>query len=360
MARRIAIGLVLAVVLVAGLALAFGQRAIGEALFAEAIQQRVGTDPSETLPDGLHAYVCGTGSPLPDESRAGPCITVLAGKTGLVFDAGSGSMRKLGAMGFPMHRLQAAFLTHLHSDHIDGVGEMLLQAWMAGGRSAPLPVYGPPGTTQVIDGFDAAYTPDRALRIAHHGPAVARPGGFGGAPREFSPETLAGGVVYAEGGVTVTAVRVPHGPVKDAYAYRVTYKGRSVVISGDLSYDPQLGTFARGADVLFHEALNPALVGQIGAQAARSGMGDAAKIMSDIPGYHTSPEDAARVAKAAGVRALVFYHVIPAPPFALLNAAFLGDAPREYGGEIRIAKDGLLVSLPAGGKDIAYEDILWE
>jgi ribonuclease Z len=358
MARRIGLGVLLAAVLAAGLAWGFGQRAIGEAVFAQAIRARVGHDPSAILPDGLHAYVCGTGSPLPDESRAGPCITVLAGKTGLVFDAGSGSMRKLGAMGFPMQHLDAAFLTHLHSDHIDGVGEMLLQAWMAGGRAAPLPVYGPPGTTQVINGFDAAYTPDRALRIAHHGPAVARPTGFGGEPREFVPEALTGGVVYAANGVTVTALRVPHGPVKDAYAYRVTYKGRSVVISGDLSYHAPLGDFARGADVLFHEALNPDLVGQIGAQAKKSGMGDAAKIMADIPGYHTSPEEAARVAKAAGVPALVFYHVIPAPPYAFLNAAFLRDAPREYDGDMRIARDGLLVSLPAGGKDIDYKNLL--
>lgn len=358
MARRIALGVVLAVVLVAVLALAFGQRAIGEALFAQAIRERVGTDPSKTLPDGLHAYVCGTGSPLPDESRAGPCIAVLAGKTGLVFDAGSGSVRKLGAMGYPMQRLEAAFITHVHSDHIDGMGELLLQAWMAGGRSAPLPVYGPPETAQVVEGFDAAYTPDRALRIAHHGPAVARPTGFGGSPREFVPEALAGGVVYRANGVTVTALRVPHGPVRNAYAYRVDYKGRSVVISGDLSYHPPLADFSRGVDVLIHEALNPNLVGQIGAQAKRSGMGDAAQIMADIPGYHTSPEDAARVARVGKVRALVFYHVIPAPPLAFLNAAFLGDAPQEYDGEIRLARDGLLVSLPAGGTAIDYEDLL--
>jgi len=358
MTKRIAWGVVLAAVLVAAAGYVLGQRAIGEALFAQAIRERVGVDPSAILSDGLHAYVCGTGSPLPDESRAGPCIAVLAGKTGLVFDAGSGSVRKLGAMNFPMQRLDAAFFTHLHSDHIDGAGELLLQAWMAGGRSTPLPVYGPPGTEDLVEGFTAAYSLDRDLRIAHHGPDVARPGGFGGTAREFLPEHLEDGVVYAANGVTVRALRVPHGPVENAYAYRVDYKGRSVVISGDLSYHPPLGSFARGADVLFHEALNPALVGQIGAQAKRSGMGDAAKIMADIPGYHTSPVDAARVAQAAGVRELVFYHVIPAPPFGFLDAAFLGDAPRAFTGEMRIADDGLLVSLPAGRKEIDYKDLL--
>ena len=357
MAKRIAIGLVLALLLAGGLALAFGQRAIGEQLYAQAIRERAGSDPSAALPDGLHAYVCGTGSPLPDEHRAGPCIAVLAGKTGLVIDAGSGSVRKLGAMGFPMHQLEAAFLTHLHSDHIDGVGELLLQAWMAGGRGAPLPVHGPPGTVQVVEGFGAAYAIDKDLRIAHHGTATARPGGFGGAPREFTPEALEEGVVYDEGGVRVTAFRVPHDPVEHAYAYRVDYKGRSVVVSGDLMYHPPLADFARGADVLFHEALNPELVGQIGKAAAAAGNEGGAKIMADIPSYHATPEEAAKVAEAAGVRALVYYHMIPAPPLRLLEAAFLGDAPQHFGGEMRVARDGLLVSLPAEADGIAYDNL---
>ena len=357
MAKRIALWAVLAVVLAGGLVWMFGQRAIGEALYARAIAARAGADPSAALPDGLHAYVCGTGSPLPDEHRAGPCIAVLAGRTGLVIDAGSGSVRKLGAMGFPMHDLEAALLTHLHSDHIDGLGELMLQAWMAGGRGTPLPVHGPPGTAQVVEGFGAAYAIDKDLRIAHHGTETARPGGFGGVAREFTPEELEGGIVLDEGGVTVRAYRVPHEPVEHAFAYRVDYKGRAVVVSGDLRHHPPLADFARGADVLFHEALNPALVGQIGKAAAAAGNQGGAKIMADIPSYHATPEEAAQVAEAAGVRALVYYHMIPAPPLELLEAAFLGDAARHFGGRITVARDGLLVSLPAETDGVAYDNL---
>lgn len=357
MKRWLVLGLV-GIVLAGVLVWSFGKRAISERLFLAAIEQRVGTDPSAALPDGLHVYACGTGSPLPDADRAGPCLAVLAGRTGLVFDAGSGSVRKLGAMSFPMDRLDAAFLTHLHSDHIDGMGELLLQAWMAGRRGAPLPVHGPPGTGAVVAGLATAYTTDKGLRIAHHGPATARPGGFGGAAREFVPEGLEGGVVYAARGVTVTATRVPHDPVKDAFAYRVTYGGRSVVISGDLRNHPPLADFARGADVLFHEALNPALVGAIGREAAKNGNRDVAKIMADIPSYHATPEEAAAIAEAAGVKALVFYHVIPAPPAWFLEPGFLGEAPGRFGGAMRIANDGLIVSLPAGADGITYDQVL--
>lgn len=343
----------LLLVMLAGGLLFLNQRWIGERIFEAAVDRTVGIDRSVELPDGLHAYVCGSGSPMPDAERAGPCIAVLAGQQGFVFDAGSGSIRKLGRMGFPMDRLEVAFLTHLHSDHLDGLGELMLQAWMAGGRSVPLPIYGPQGTARVVEGFMLAYDVDRGYRIAHHGPQVARPGGFGGEAKVIGP-----GTVYQHDGVTIRAIAVDHAPVDHALAYRIEYKGRSLVISGDTKYSTELARFAGGADVIFHEALNPTMVARIGATLAARGNADAARIMADIPDYHTSPEDAARVAQLAGAQALVLYHLVPAPPAAPVGRAFLGDAPGLFDGDLRLADDGMLVSLPAKGKTIDFDHLL--
>lgn len=350
----------LALLAVAGTLAWFNQRAIGERLFGAAIERQVGIDRTAELPDGLHAFVCGSGSPLPDAERAGPCIAVLAGKRGFVFDAGSGSIRKLGRMGFPMDRLDAAFLTHLHSDHLDGLGELMLQAWIAGGRSVPLPIYGPPRTDEVVTGFIQAYTPDRGYRIAHHGPQVARPGGFGGDPRIVSFDDAGDhdGVVYRDGGVTIRAMEVDHAPVDHALAYRIEYSGRALVISGDTKYSPDLAAFAKGADLILHEALNPAMIGAIGKRLAERDNPDAAKIMADIPDYHTTPEDAARLARTANARALVLYHLVPAPPNRLVEAAFLGDARKLFGGRLELAKDGMVISLPAKGRDVVFDRFL--
>ena len=115
------------IALAMGLTLHFGRTWIAQRLFDRALDQTVGVDQSAKLADGIHVYICGSGSPMPDAARAGPCIGVLAGQQAFVFDTGSGSIRKLGRMGFSMPKLQAAFLTHLHSDHIDGLGELLLQ-----------------------------------------------------------------------------------------------------------------------------------------------------------------------------------------------------------------------------------------
>ena len=148
---------------------------IASAAFNRVLDQRVGADPSLELPDGLHVYLCGTGSPMPDATRAGPCLGVLAGTRAFVFDVGSGGARNLGAMGFPTQRLESVYLTHLHSDHIDGLGELLTISWIGGSRSTPTPVRGPVGTQEVVDGFNAAYRLDSTYRVAHHGTTVANP-----------------------------------------------------------------------------------------------------------------------------------------------------------------------------------------
>lgn len=346
----------LALVLLVGAGLLFNQRAIGQLLFDRAVDKNVGRDATADLPDGIHAFLCGSGSPMPDAERAGPCIGVLAGKHSFVFDAGSGSIRKLGRMGFPMDRLEAGFLTHLHSDHLDGLGELMLQAWIAGGRDTPLPIYGPAGIDRVVEGFVEAYTIDRGHRIAHHGPEVARPGGFGGIARTLDPAK--GQIAWQGDGITIRIIAVDHRPVENALAFRIDYAGRSLVISGDTRRSDALAKFAKGADVIFHEALNPKMVGRLEQALAARGNVDAAKIMADIPDYHSTPEEAARLAQDSGATALVLYHLVPAPPVALIGKAFLGDAVDEFDGELRLGDDGLFVSLPADGKAVEFDDLL--
>ncbi|MFM5884462.1 MAG: MBL fold metallo-hydrolase [Novosphingobium sp.] len=354
MKRSWAIGLAV-IALVAGTTLVFGRTWIAQRLFDRALETTVGVDQSAKLPDGLHAYVCGSGSPMPDATRAGPCIAVLAGQQAFVFDAGSGSIRKLGRMGFPMPKLQAAFLTHLHSDHIDGLGELMLQAWVAGGRTAPLPIYGPAGTERVVAGFDAAYAIDSGYRVAHHGPKVVNPAGFGGAASIIAlPDASDSQVVYDKGGVRITVIRVNHAPIAPAFGYRIDYQGRAIAISGDTVYSPAFVSAAKGADLMFHEALNKAMVAALGKKLAERGQAGNAQIMHDIQNYHASPEDAARAAREAGAKALVLYHLVPAPPNKLIKPLFLGDAPRQFPGTLKLAQDGMIVSLPAGGKAIDF------
>jgi len=106
-------------------------------------------------------------------------------------------------------------------------------------------------------------------------------------------------------------------------------------------------------DVLFHEAQQPALIKMIHDQAGLSSSPSLAKITADIPGYHTSPENAAKIANETNVKQLVLYHILPPIP-PVFNHMFLGDAAKYYKGPITVGVDGLLISLPVNSKDIIF------
>lgn len=335
------------------------ERPIALALFERVVDRNVGNDPSANLPDGLHVYVCGSGSPMADPSRAGACLGVIAGKRRMIFDVGSGSIRVLGRMGFPVGRTDQLFLTHLHSDHFDGLGELMVQSWVPNARSIPLPVYGPPGTAKVADGFNRAYAIDAGYRTAHHGPEVANPAGYGLAPQEVViPEGTTSFEVLRDGDLVVTVIRVSHDPVKNAFGYRIDYKGRSIAISGDTAFDPVFANYAKGVDVMFHEAIDIALIGKMEQAARRNGANVIAKVLADIPGYHTNPVEAARIATLAEARMLVYYHTVPPMPLAMFETLFLKGTDEAFSGPIRVSRDGDLVSLPAGAQSIEYDNAL--
>ena len=347
-------------VLVVFIAFKLFKTQIASAAFDRVLHQRVGADPSLELPDGLHVYLCGTGSPMPDATRAGPCIGVLAGTRPFVFDVGSGGARNLGAMGFPTQRLESVYLTHLHSDHIDGLGELLTISWIGGSRSTPTPVRGPVGTQEVVDGFNAAYRLDSTYRVAHHGTTVANPDGFGGLAEEIKiPAGPSGRLVLLEDDdLKITVMRVDHAPIEPAFGYRIDYKDRSVSISGDTIYQPRFVAASEGVDVMLHEALDIEMVEAIGAKLSERGLTNPAKIFSDILDYHTDPEEAARAAQEAGATSLVYYHIVPQLPVKILESVWLGNSRSIFDGKITVGQDGLLISLPAGSEKIKQKRVL--
>jgi ribonuclease Z len=361
--RRIGFGLLLAAsaMLLGALgAVMLFPRQLGLLLTRQYVERALHTDPLASLPDGLHAGLCGSGSPLPDPTRAGPCVFVVAGKHLYVVDAGEGSPRKMALMGLSSGRIDAILLTHFHSDHIGGLGEMMLQRWGSASHKDPVVVIGPQGVESVVRGFNEAYALDKTYRVAHHGEAIMPASGAGGVARPFTlaPGSDAGQVVWQQDGLTITAFAVAHAPVFPAAGYRFDYGGRSVVISGDTAPSPTLAKFARGADVLFHEGLQTAMVSVLHDAAVRNNRATLAKITADIPSYHTTPEAAARIAQQAGVRYLMFYHVIPPLPIDFLNAAFLGDAPKIFKGPITVGRDGMLLSLPTGSTAVRMRELL--
>jgi ribonuclease Z len=319
-------------------------------------ERNLASDPIATLPDGLHVVLCGAGGPLPDPDRSGPCTAIVAGHSLFVVDAGTGGARNMARMGVPPAQLEAVFLTHFHSDHIDGLGELALQRWAGGARDIPLPVIGPTGVEAVTAGFGRAYGADAGYRVAHHGVETMPPSGAGMEARHFPPprpETPI--VVWDADGLRVTAFRVDHAPVDPAVGYRFDYGGRSVLVSGDTSKSDEVLRNARGVDLLVHEALDAKLVAVMNEAATEAGRTNLAKITSDIPDYHATPVEAAEIAEAAGAGHLLYYHVVPPLLLPGMEAVFLEGVADAYSGPVTVGRDGTKIFLPTGSDTIVLD-----
>lgn len=346
--RKLWIGLivVVAIVIIVGLAL---RRPVTLALVRHHVHDQLAHTWFNGLPDGLTVMLCGAGGPMPDLKRSGPCSVVIAGKHIFVVDSGPGSTRNILLAGIPIGRVEAVLLTHYHSDHIGDLGELMLQRWVNGDRSTPLPVYGPPGVAQVVAGFNEAYDLDDGYRLAHHGPKIVPPSGEGGTAHTFPlPAIGHGQVVLAEDGLKIIAFQVDHEPVTPAVGYRFDYKGRSITFSGDTKPIPNLVHFAHGSDVLVSEGLSRKLLAIVQKQADAVGRHSLATIMREVTSYHTTPTQAAEEAAQAGVRELLFYHVTPPLPLPELRSIFLEGVADHFHGPVQLGRDGLWISLPAG------------
>lgn len=307
--------------------------------------------------DALRVAVCGSSAPLPSATRAKACAAVFAGGKFYLVDVGPESVENLVTWGVPLAEIGGVLLTHFHSDHIGDLGEANLQTW-AGGRQTPLRVFGGPGVDRVVNGFNEAYRLDQGYRTEHHTAQVMSPAAW---PLEARTVELDGeptdaldrsAVVLEENGLRITAIEVNHAPIQPAYAYRFDYKGRSLVVSGDLKYHPPLAQASRDADLLLIESISRSMVKSLEDAATAISRDRQARIMYDIQDYHISPAEAARLANDAGVRLLVLYHLLPTPDTFLARRLFAHDLQTVRPRDWTVADDGSLYTLPANSREI--------
>jgi ribonuclease Z len=343
--------------LIAALVALCGCDRIESVLYERAADRALAGDRTELLDDGaLHVILCGTGSPLADAERAGPCTAVIAGGSLYLVDSGPGSWEKVQLWRLPRARLAAVLLTHFHSDHIGELGEVVTQSWI-GGRTAPLTVYGPPGVESVVDGFRRAYAFDEKYRIAHHGEeAMPATGAASVAATIQVPAAGESVTVLDANGLVIRAFSVDHRPVEPAFGYRFELGGRSVVVSGDTGLSESLIANAKGADLLVHEALAAHMIERVRDIALGRGQQRLAKMMGDIIDYHATPAEAADIARRAGVRMLALTHLVPPPQNALVKRLFLQGSDAS-GIELVLGADGTHFVLPAGNQEIEIENL---
>lgn len=243
----------------------------------------------------IEVILLGTGSPIPDPSRAGPSTLVRAGAQTFLVDCGRGVLMRAAAVGVGANALTALLLSHLHSDHIADLGDLLITRWVTtfAADPPPLTIIGPPGTADVVAATLTAFALDIGYRIAHHDDLTTPP------PVEVFEYT--DGVVWVRDGVQIRVAPTDHRPVEPTIGFRVEYDGASVVLAGDSVPCHSLDELARGAGALVHTAIRKDLVEHLPLQRLR-----------DICDYHSSVQEAAATAARAAVGVLILTHYVPA------------------------------------------------
>ncbi len=278
----------------------------------------------------LTITLLGTGSPMPSPDRAGPATLISAGEgvdaEHYLVDAGRGVLMRLAALGLGAPNLSAVLLTHLHSDHITDLNDVITTRWVMTFQPTPLTIVGPVGTKAVVDHILASLGPDIGYRIAHHHDLVE--------PPAIEVIEVSDGPVHLPGQVSVRCAPTDHKPVEPSVGFRFDYEGASVVAAGDTVPCDGLDRLCDGADALIHTAIRKDVVANIPLQR-----------MQDTLDYHSSPEEAAITANRAGVGTLVLTHYVPPIP------AGGGDDWRElaaahFDGAIELGDDLHRIDIP--------------
>lgn len=272
----------------------------------------------------------GGGPRVTAKGRAKPATLIVANGVPYVVDCGDGVALQLVRAGVALDTLRYLFITHHHSDHNLDYGNLIYNGWAAGLRT-PVDAYGPPPLNAITESWFQTNRFDIETRIADEGRVDLRKLVTA---HEFSKD----GQVMRNEDVKVTAARVRHPPIEQAYAYRFDCADRSIAISGDTAYSPELVALAKGADVLVCEAMHLA-----GLENLLKKVPNAATLREHLLASHVVTEDVGRLAAEAGVKTLVMSHLVPGDDPSITDAMWAEGVRRHYSGTVVVGRDLLEV-----------------
>ncbi|MGI9612626.1 MAG: MBL fold metallo-hydrolase [Acidimicrobiales bacterium] len=273
----------------------------------------------------MDIILTGTGSPLPDADRAGPSTLVRAGDAHILVDAGRGVVMRMAGAGSDPGLLAGVLITHLHSDHICALNDVITTHWIRTREEAALQIYGPVGTTRLVERMLLMLEDDIGYRIEHHDPLVKGP--------QVEVTELEAGDAFSIGDVHITTAATMHAPVRPTIGFRLEHDGASAALVGDTIPCDGVDELAAGADVYVQTVLRKDIVEVLPGEMAQ-----------DILEYHSGVIEAAQTAARVGAKRLALTHMVPAPT-PEQYPEWVARAAEQYDGEVVIGDDLTTVTI---------------
>lgn len=286
----------------------------------------------------MRVTLLGTGCPQVSTRRYGPSSLLRWKERQFLVDCGSGVTQRLLGAGSAGKNIDALFLTHLHSDHIVDLFQLIISSWHQG-RDRPQRIFGPPGTRQYLNGLMALWRSELEQRIAHEKRPSTR-------ALELDITEVEPGIVLRDGDLTVIAVAVRHQPVKAAYGYVFTDGSQKVAFSGDTAFCPELILAAKDADALVHECfIHREMLALPGVRRPET--------IENVASYHTLSTEVGKVAAQARARCLILNHFVPV---AFDAAALMAEVRADYAGPVLVGED--LMQFDTATRMVSHGDVI--
>jgi len=247
----------------------------------------------------MRLVTVGTGTAAPHPERVQSALFVATDEVRLLIDCGSGSAFRLAALGLPWQSLTHLILTHFHADHTTDLATLLF-AWRWGmlpPRAEPVTILGPVGTADLVNRHAAAL--GAGMLEAVPGMRI----------EEVSPGTI----TKMDGELALEARKVPH--TDESVAYSLSANGHRVVVTGDTAFDPELGLWAKGCDVLVCECSLPDALASP---------------------YHLTPRECGALAAIAQPELLALTHFYP----PVESVDIVAEVRERFGGKVVMCHDG--------------------
>ena len=238
----------------------------------------------------------GTGCPSVDFKRCGSSNLISTKSTKILVDCGSGVTQRLNQSKNSSANIDALLLTHLHTDHVIDLYQLIISSWHSD-RTSKWKIYGPKGTKQFVDKIFLAWKSERKLRISYEKRKSSKALNY--KVYEFKKE----GFININD-IKIKYFEVDHKPVPYAYGFSFFNKNKKLTISGDTRPCESLMLNAQNADVLLHEVFIEYEINQTSGLRSK-------KTLHNVKEYHTPSNLVGKVAKLSNCKKLVLTHFVP-------------------------------------------------